>query len=154
MIRDPDTLAALLDSITRFVRERLVPNEAQVADDDAIPPAIVAEMKALGLFGLSIPVEYGGIGLTMEEEVRVAFELGRTSPAFRSLIGTNNGIAGQVIAKFGTDRQKQDFLPGLASGDLVASFALTEAEAGSDPSGLRTSDTLRRIPTVLPFLCR
>ena len=139
MIRDPDTLAALLDSITRFVRERLVPNEAQVADDDAIPPAIVAEMKALGLFGLSIPVEYGGIGLTMEEEVRVAFELGRTSPAFRSLIGTNNGIGSQGIVLDGTPEQKARYLPRLASGELIGSFALTEPGSGSDAASLTTS---------------
>src|SRR2546429_9759183 len=115
MIRDPDTLAALLDSITRFVRERLVPNEAQVADDDAIPSAIVGEMKTLGLFGLSIPVEYGGIGLTMEEEGRVAFELGRTSPAVRSLIGTNNGIGSQRLVLERTPRPKARQLPRVAA---------------------------------------
>jgi acyl-CoA dehydrogenase len=139
MIRDPDTLAALLESVARFVRERLVPNEAQVADDDAIPPAIVAEMKALGLFGLSIPVDYGGIGLTMEEEVRVAFELGRTSPAFRSLIGTNNGIGSQGIVLDGTAEQKARYLPRLASGELIGSFALTEPSSGSDAASLATT---------------
>src|SRR5258706_3999074 len=139
MIREPDTLAALLESVARFVRERLVPNEAQVEDDDEIPPAIVAEMKALGLFGLSIPVDYGGIGLTMEEEVRVAFELGRTSPAFRSLIGTNNGIGSQGIVLDGTPEQKARYLPRLASGELIGSFALTEPGAGSDAGSLTTS---------------
>jgi acyl-CoA dehydrogenase len=139
MIRDPDTLAALLESVARFVRERLIPNEAQVADDDAIPAAIVGEMKALGLFGLSIPVEYGGIGLTMEEEVRVAFELGRTSPAFRSLIGTNNGIGSQGIVLDGTPEQKARYLPRLASGDLIGSFALTEPGSGSDAASLTTT---------------
>src|SRR4029078_10515790 len=92
LIRDTEILAALRTSLARFVRERLVPNEAIVAETDAIPPAIIEEMKGLGLFGLSIPEEYGGLGLTMEEEVEVAFEIGKTSPAFRSLIGTNNGI--------------------------------------------------------------
>src|SRR5258706_6853437 len=139
MIREPDTLAALLESVARFVRERLVPNEAQVEDDDEIPPAIVAEMKALGLFGLSIPVDYGGIGLTMEEEVRVAFELGRTSPAFRSLIGTNNGIGSQGIVLDGTPEQKARYLPRLASGELIGSFALTEPGSGSDAASLTTT---------------
>ena len=139
MIRDADTLAALLDSIARFVRERLVPNEALVADTDAIPEPIIAEMKALGLFGLSIPVEYGGIGLTMEEEVRVAFELGRTSPAFRSLIGTNNGIGSQGIVIDGTPEQKARYLPRLASGELIGSFALTEPGSGSDAASLATT---------------
>ncbi len=139
MIRDPDTFAALLESVARFVRERLVPNEARVEDDDEIPPAIVGEMKALGLFGLSIPVDYGGIGLTMEEEVRVAFELGRTSPAFRSLIGTNNGIGSQGIVLDGTPEQKARYLPRLASGELIGSFALTEPGSGSDAASLTTT---------------
>jgi acyl-CoA dehydrogenase len=139
MIRDPETLAALLDGIRRFVRERLVPNEAVVAETDAIPAPIVAEMKALGLFGLAIPEEYGGLGLTMEEEVAVALELGRTSPAFRSLFGTNNGIGSQGIILDGTAEQKARYLPRLASGELIASFALTEPASGSDAASLTTS---------------
>jgi acyl-CoA dehydrogenase len=83
MALDSDTLAQLLDTVRRFVRERLVPAEEKTAEDDRVPEEIVAEMRALGLFGLSIPAEYGGLGLTMEE-VLVAFELGQTSPAFRS----------------------------------------------------------------------
>src|SRR4051812_3779349 len=102
MIRDPQTLAVLLDNVARFVRERLVPNENIVAENDAIPEGLIAEMKSLGLFGLSIPEDFGGLGLTMEEEVRVAFELGKTSPAFRSLFGTNNGIGSQGIVLDGT----------------------------------------------------
>ena len=139
MIRDPETLAALLATIGDFVRERLMPNEALVDDTDAIPEAIVAEMRALGLFGLSIPAEYGGIGLTMEEEVSVAFELGKTSPAFRSLIGTNNGIGSQGIVLDGTPEQKARYLPRLASGELIGSFALTEPGSGSDAASLSTT---------------
>ncbi len=78
---DQETLDQLLDTIRRFVRERLVPNEERIAEEDAIPPEIVSEMRELGLFGLSIPEEYGGIGLAMSEEVQVAFELGETSPS-------------------------------------------------------------------------
>lgn len=115
MIRDAETLAALVDTVARFVRERLVPNEALVEGTDAIPADLVAEMKALGLFGLSIPEEYGGLGLTMEEEVCVALELGQTSPAFRSLLGTNNGIGSQGIVIDGTPEQKAHWLPRLAS---------------------------------------
>ena len=96
-------------------------------------------MKALGLFGLSIPEEYGGLGLTMEEEVAVAFELGRTSPAFRSLIGTNNGIGSQGIVIDGTPEQKARYLPRLASGEIIASFALTEPGSGSDAASLATT---------------
>ena len=139
MIRDEETLNILLDSIARFVREVLVPNEALVAETDTIPPAIVAQMRELGLFGLSIPEAYGGLELSMEEEVRVAFEIARTSPAFRSLIGTNNGIGSQGIVIDGTEAQKQSYLPKLAAGDIIGSFALTEAGSGSDAASLRTS---------------
>ena len=139
MIRDEETLALLLASVSRFVRERLVPNEGVVAESDAIPDDLITEMRDLGLFGLCIPEEYGGLGLTMEEEVLVAFELAKTSPAFRSLVGTNNGIGSQGLIIDGTAEQKQRYLPRLASGELVASFALTEPESGSDAASLRTT---------------
>ena len=139
MIRDEETLNILLDSIARFVREVLVPNEALVAETDTIPPAIVVQMRELGLFGLSIPEAYGGLELSMEEEVRVAFEIARTSPAFRSLIGTNNGIGSQGIVIDGTEAQKQYYLPKLAAGEIIGSFALTEAGSGSDAASLRTT---------------
>ncbi len=136
---DTQTLDQLLATVRRFVTERLVPNEHLVADTDAIPPGIVDEMRALGLFGLSVPEAYGGIGLDMREEVLVAFELGQTSPAFRSLIGTNNGIGSQGIVIDGTEAQRRRYLPQLALGEIIGSFALTEAEAGSDAASLRTS---------------
>ncbi len=139
MIRDEETLNILLDSISRFVREVLVPNENLVAETDEIPAAIVKQMRELGLFGLSIPEQYGGLQLTMEEEVRVAFEIAHTSPAFRSLIGTNNGIGSQGIVIDGTPEQKAYFLPKLAAGDIIGSFALTEPGSGSDAASLRTS---------------
>ncbi|MBN3756677.1 acyl-CoA dehydrogenase [Paraburkholderia sp. Tr-20389] len=139
MIRDQETLSILLDSLSRFVRERLVPAENEVAETDEIPADIVGEMRELGLFGLSIPEEYGGLGLTMEEEVLAAFEIAKTSPAFRSLIGTNNGIGSQGLIIDGTDEQKQYYLPKLASGELIASFALTEPGSGSDAASLRTT---------------
>jgi acyl-CoA dehydrogenase len=139
MIRDPEILAALLDSVGRFVRERLVPAEEEVAETDTIPPAIVDEMRTLGLFGLTIPEAYGGLELTMEEEARVMIELGKTSPAFRSVIGTTVGIGSQGILIDGTEEQKATYLPRMASGEMIASFALTEPEAGSDAASLRTS---------------
>ena len=139
MALDPDTLAQFLDALDRFVKERLIPNEALVADDDAIPPALVQEIREMGLFGMSIPEEYGGLGLTMAEEVQAAFVLGQTSPVFRSLVGTNNGIGSQGIIIDGTAEQKAKYLPSLASGDMIASFALTEPDAGSDAGSLRTT---------------
>ncbi|MDQ0138066.1 acyl-CoA dehydrogenase [Neorhizobium galegae] len=138
MALDADIMQQLLDTISRFVRERLVPIEFQVAADDAIPEDVKREIRELGLFGLSIPDEYGGLGLSMEEEVRVAFELGRTSPAFRSLIGTNNGIGSQGLVLDGTPEQKAKYLPRLATGELISSFALTEPDAGSDAASLKT----------------
>jgi acyl-CoA dehydrogenase len=142
MIRDPDTLKALLDSVRRFVKQRLVPAENTVAETDEIPEDIVADMKAMGLFGLTVPESYGGLGVTMEEEALVMFEMGRTSPAFRSLFGTTVGIGSQGILIDGTPAQKDKYLPMLASGELIASFALTEPEAGSDAASLRTSARL------------
>jgi len=139
MIRDQQTLTLLLETIARFVRDRLVPNERWVEDNDRIPDELVREMKVLGLFGLSIPEEYGGLGLTMEEEVLVALEVGRTSPAFRTLFGTNNGIGAQGIVLDGTEKQKRLYLPKLASGEIIASFALTEPDSGSDAASVRTS---------------
>ena len=142
MIRDPEILEALLDSVSRFVRERLVPAENEVSETDEIPPKIVEEMRQLGLFGLTIPEEFGGLGLTMEEEVRVLFELCKTSPAFRSIIGTTVGIGSQGILMDGTPEQKAQYLPRLATGELIASFALTEPDAGSDAASLRTTAIL------------
>lgn len=139
MALDSDTLAQFLDALDRFVKERLIPNEALVADDDAIPPALVQEIREMGLFGMSIPEEYGGLGLSMSEEVQAAFVLGQTSPVFRSLVGTNNGIGSQGIIIDGTAEQKEKYLPALASGEMIASFALTEPDAGSDAGSLRTS---------------
>jgi len=139
MALDAETRDQLIETVRRFVREKCVPAEAKTSEDDRVPDSIIAEMRALGLFGLSIPQEYGGLGLTMEEEVLVCFELGQTSPAFRSVIGTNVGIGSQGVVMFGTDEQKNEWLPKLASGEVVASFALTEPGAGSDAAAVKVS---------------
>jgi acyl-CoA dehydrogenase len=138
MALDAETRDQLIDTVRRFVAERLRPLEAQVAEDDAIPADVIEEMKGLGLFGLSIPADYGGLDLNMEEECLIAVELGRTSPAFRSSFGTNVGIGSQGLVMFGTDEQKQKYLPGIASGEIITSFALTEPEAGSDSANVQT----------------
>ena len=138
MALDLETRDQLLDMVARFVAERLRPIEAKVAEDDAVPQEIIDEMKSLGLFGLSIPEAFGGLGLNMEEECLVGVELGRTSPAFRSAFGTNVGIGSQGLVMFGTDEQKAKWLPGIASGEIITSFALTEPEAGSDSASVRT----------------
>src|SRR5579872_7162616 len=138
MALDLETRDQLIDTVRRFVAERLRPLEAQVAENDAVPDDVIAEMRELGLFGLSIPEEYGGLDLSMEDECLVAVELGRTSPAFRSVFGTNVGIGSQGLVMFGTPEQKAKWLPDIASGELVTSFALTEPEAGSDSAAVQT----------------
>ena len=135
---DPETFDALIDSIRRFVAERLRPLEEKVAEEDEVPAELVREMREMGLFGLSIPEEFGGLGLTMSEEVRVALEFGRTTPAFRSTFGTNVGIGSQGLVMAGSDAQKAEWLPRIASGEIVTSFALTEPGAGSDSASVQT----------------
>jgi len=133
-----EVLDELLDAVRRFVDRRLIPLEAKVDESDEVPADVVADMKALGLFGLSIPEEHGGLGLGMEDEALVAMEFGRTSPAFRSVFGSTVGIGSQGIVMDGTEAQKQAYLPRLATGELISSFCLTEPEAGSDAASLRT----------------
>lgn len=138
MAFDPEIRAQLIETVRRFVREKCVPLEAEVGETDEMPQSIVEEMKQLGLFGLAVPEAYGGLDLDMETECLVALELGWTSPAFRSVAGTNIGIGSQALVLHGDDAQKTKWLPGIASGDLIASFALTEPEAGSDAGAVRT----------------
>jgi len=139
MIRDQELLDQLINMVDRFVKERLVPAEQEVAENYQIPDEIVREMKDLGLFGMTIPEEYGGLGLTMEEEIYVAMALGRTSPAFRSILGTNNGIGSAAVVFDGTEEQKQRFLPKYASGEWVGCFCLTEPDVGSDAGSVKTT---------------
>jgi acyl-CoA dehydrogenase len=138
MALDVETRDQLLAAVRRFTEDRLRPLEAQVAETDAIPEAVVQEMRDLGLFGLSIPEAYGGLELSMEDECRVVMELGHASPAFRSVIGTNVGIGSQGLVMAGTEAQKQAWLPRIARGEIITSFALTEPEAGSDSAAVRT----------------
>ncbi|MBO0852492.1 MAG: acyl-CoA dehydrogenase family protein [Nocardia sp.] len=122
-----------------FVRSVVMPREQDIADADRVPDEIAAQAKSMGLFGYAIPQEWGGLGLNLSQDVELAMELGYTSLALRSMFGTNNGIAGQVLVGFGTDEQKSRWLERIASGEVVASFALTESGAGSNPAALRTS---------------
>ena len=138
MALDSETFDALIEGVQRFVTERLRPAEAEVAESDEIPARLVAEMKELGLFGLSIEPKYGGLGLSMVEECKVAIELGKTSPAMRSTFGTNVGIGSQGLVMAGTDAQKAQWLPQIASGEVITSFALTEPDVGSDSANVKT----------------
>jgi acyl-CoA dehydrogenase len=138
MALDTESFDILLATVQRFVRERLVPAENHLEEHDEVPPELVEAMKEMGLFGLTVPEEFGGIGLSVSQEVQVNFELGRTAPAFRSVFGTNIGIGSQGILMDGTPKQKAEYLPRVASGELVMSFALTEPDAGSDAASLKT----------------
>lgn len=139
---DLDTFEMLRAAVRRFVDERLIPAEDRVEEADAVPLAIIDEMRHLGLFGISVPEEYGGLGCTMAEEAAIIRELTRASLSFRSVIGTTVGIGSQGIMIDGTEAQKREWLPRLAAGEAIASFALTEPEAGSDAASLRTSAVL------------
>ncbi|WP_436644470.1 acyl-CoA dehydrogenase family protein [Microbaculum sp. FT89] len=136
---DSDVFEPLIETVRRFVDGRLIPCEDAVAEADEIPRSLIDEIRHLGLFGLSIPASFGGLGLTMEEEARVIFEVGRASPAFRSIFATNVGIGSQAIVMDGTPEQKDRYLPRLASGEVIGSFALTEPDSGSDAASITTS---------------
>ena len=129
----------ILDQVRDFVRTRVLPREQEIADTNAIPADLRRQAAEMGLFGYAIPQEWGGLGLDLTQDVELAMEFGYTSLALRSMFGTNNGIAGQVLVRFGTGEQKTQWLERIASGEVVASFALTEPGAGSNPAGLRTS---------------
>ncbi len=142
---DPTTAAVseadfadILAATRQFIRNQVVPRELEIMSADRVPDDIREQTKSMGLFGYAIPQEWGGLGLNLAQDVELAMEFGYTSLALRSMFGTNNGIAGQVLVGFGTDEQKSRWLEGIASGDVVASFALTEPGAGSNPAGLRT----------------
>jgi acyl-CoA dehydrogenase len=137
-VEEPE-LREILAAAREFVRNVVVPAEADIEATDEIPVRIRDAAAAMGLYGFAIPAAYGGLGLSLPEEVRLVFELGYAAPAFRSLFGTNNGIAGHVLLEGGTEKQRAEYLPRLATGEWTASFALTEPEAGSDPSTLVTS---------------
>lgn len=142
MALDKEVLQQFIDTVRRYVRERLIPLEQQVAEEDKIPEEVIEEMKEMGLFGLSIPEEFGGLGLSMSDEVAIIQEMGYTSPVFRSIFGTNVGIGSQGIVMDGTEEQKNLYLPRLATGELIGSFALTEPDAGSDAGSVQTSAQL------------
>lgn len=135
---ESEQLEQILYTVRRFVRDEIVPLESDIEDRDVIPDALMQKSAKMGLFGFVIPEEYGGLGLNVSEEVRLVFELGWTSPSFRAVLSTNNGIASHTLVAIGSEAQKNEFLPKLAEGKIM-STALTESEAGSDPSNLKTS---------------
>jgi acyl-CoA dehydrogenase len=136
---DPSTFAELVRAVNHYVDRAVIPAESTIEREAAVPHWIRREAADMGLFGYALPAEYGGLGCSVHEEVQLAIEFGRASLAFRSMFGTNNGIAGQMIATAGTEEQKRTYLPLMASGQMIASFALTEPEAGSDAGSIATT---------------
>jgi len=136
---DENSFSIFLETIKKFVNQKLIPRESEVEETNSIPIDIISEMKHIGLFGISIPTKYGGSNLSMEQEVKLTFELGKASPAFRSIAGTNIGIGSQTIVMSGTDEQKTKYLPKFASGEIIGSFALTEPDSGSDAMSIKTT---------------
>jgi len=135
---DAESLAQFTQTVARFVRERLIPAEPQVAREDRIPGELLRGMGELGLFGMTLPQKFGGLELNASEEVQVVFELCYAAPAFRGYLGANNGLGGRAILVGGSEPQQDRYLPRIASGELVTAFALTEPECGSDAAGLKT----------------
>ncbi|MFN3340154.1 MAG: acyl-CoA dehydrogenase family protein [Dietzia sp.] len=135
---DAEDFAHILSTTREYIRTVVVPREQEIADTDAVPDDIRTGLAEMGMFGYAIPQQWGGLGLDLTQDVELAMEFGYTSLAMRSLFGTNNGIAGQVLVSFGTDEQKSEWLERIASGEVIASFALTEDGAGSNPAGLTT----------------
>ncbi|MDQ1460274.1 MAG: acyl-CoA dehydrogenase [Actinomycetota bacterium] len=124
--------------VREFVRKVVVPREIEIMKEDRFPDDLRTAAAEMGLFGYAIPAEWGGLGLDLSQDVELAMEFGYTTLALRSMFGTNNGIAGQLLVGFCTEEQKKTWLERIAAGEVVASFALTEPGAGSNPAGLRT----------------
>lgn len=137
-MEDVQALAEFRDVVRRYVREKLVPLESHVAEQDAVPEEVLRDFRDMGLFGLTTPEAYGGLGLTAQQEVEVMLELTWASAAYRSVIGINLGLGSQSILRYGTEAQRQHWLPGIAAGTTVTSFCLTEPDSGSDSAALRT----------------
>ncbi len=136
---DDGTFAEALAEVRRFVRAEVLPREAEIDETDEIPEVLRRKAAEMGLFGFALPTEYGGLGLSMRQEAQLVVEMSYAAPAFRSMLGTNNGLAGQILVMAGTEEQKQRWLPGIASGELIASFGLTEPDAGSDPASMKST---------------
>jgi acyl-CoA dehydrogenase len=138
---DREVLNSMVEQTRRFVRQDLIPAEEWVEEHDDIPAHLIGKMKELGFFGMTVPERYGGLGLSMYEEVCVVAEIGYASPVFRSYFGTSNGVGTLGMLIDGTEEQRQKYLPRIAKGELIASFCLTEPDAGSDAAALTTKAT-------------
>ena len=127
-----------LAAVEDFTDKVLIPNEPRIAEEMCVPEDITQAMRDLGLFGISIPEEYGGLDCSQEEQVRLTFAFTRGSAVYRSRFSTTIGLTSQAILDFATEDQKRAWLPRMATGEVTGAFALTEPEAGTDAGGLKT----------------
>src|SRR5690554_2872015 len=135
---DADVYEQFIEQLQRYVRERLIPAEKEIVESDQIPDDILAEMREMGLFGLTIPEEQGGAGMNISQYIRTIYTLSYAMPAFRSIISINIGMFASALKNGGTDAQRAEWLPRIAAGEIAA-FGLTEPGSGSDSAGLQTS---------------
>lgn len=138
MIRNIEENNRRISEIRSFVREIAIPAEAEIVEKNQIPEVIVEVMRKRGFFGWSIPTEYGGSGLTTEELTLANIEISQAATTFRARAGTNTGIGSEGLVQDGTKAQKDKWLPRLASGEITGCLALTEPDAGSDASSIKT----------------
>lgn len=129
----------LRETVKRFVRDEVEPFAMEIEEKDHIPEKIVELSKEMGLFGLSIPEEYGGLGLDMVGKCAIYEELGKTHNGYTTLIGAHSGIGSVGIVELGNEKQKQKYLPKMATGEWIGAFALTEPSAGSNAANLKTT---------------
>lgn len=137
---DPEVFSQFIDQLKRYVRERLIPAEGDVIAHDRIPDDILSEMREMGLFGITIPEEYGGAGMNISQYIETVKQLSYAAPAYRSTMSINVGMTASAIRKFGTEEQKAHWLPRIASGE-IACFGLTEPGSGSDSAAMQTMAT-------------
>ncbi len=135
----PEPVQMLKQEVRRFIQQEVEPLNNSIEETDEVPEALINKAKDMGLFGLTIPEEYGGIGLNTVGKCAVEEELGRSNYGFATLIGNHTGISTMGVVAFGSEAQKEKYLPAMAAGDIIGSFALTEAQAGSDAANLRTT---------------
>lgn len=134
---DAETFDQFIDQLRRYVRDRLIPAEREIVETDCIPPEIVDELREMGLFGITIPEEYGGAGMNIAQYTRTIRELAYAMPCFRSIISITIGMFASAIKNGATEAQRQEWLPKLAAG-TITSFGLTEPGSGSDSAGMQT----------------
>ena len=135
---DSDVFDQFLDQLERYVRERLIPAEAEVIETDKVPDDILAEMKDMGLFGLTVPEDYGGAGLNITQYAKVVQTMAYAAPAFRSIFSINVGMFNSAVKNGGTAAQQAEWWPRIAAGE-IACFGLTEPGSGSDSAAMQTS---------------